>query len=159
MKTSLKILLLVVAIVVMNGCSAQKRAQRQVRRAVGRCPELVQVKAHLIDTFLTAPTFADVATVPMATVATYDTIYAATPHGTVVVSLSQSDSSLRVGFVAAPQNIHYRDTIEYAQVVIEPKPQSAAVEGFWAYFIAFTSGLGAVAVLFLLIRFLRKKIL
>lgn len=34
MKTSLKIFLLAVALIVMNGCSAQRRAERLVRRAV-----------------------------------------------------------------------------------------------------------------------------
>lgn len=65
MKTSLKIFLLAVALIVMNGCSAQRRAERLVRRAVALCPELVQVKAHPIDTVLTAPGFADMARVPL----------------------------------------------------------------------------------------------
>lgn len=126
MKTSLKIAVLFVALVTMTACSAQRRAQRLVRRAVALCPELVQAKAHTIDTVLTAPGWADVVAVPIADVATGDTIYAATDHGTVVVSLRQSDSALRVGFVAAPQPIRYRDTLHYPQVVI---PEQLPTEG------------------------------
>ena len=118
MKTSLKIFLLPVVLVVMGGCSAQQRAERHVRKAVALCPELVQVKAHHIDTVLTAPGFADMARVPLPQVLAGDTIYTATQHGTVVVSLSDTDSSLRVGFVAAPQEVRYRDTLHYSQVAV-----------------------------------------
>lgn len=111
-------ILLCFALVATAGCSAKKRAQRKIQRAVYECPELVQVKAHPIDTVITAPSFADVAVIPMQQILTGDTIYAATPHGTVVVSLCQSDSALRAGFVAAPQEIRYRDTLHYPQVVI-----------------------------------------
>lgn len=118
MKTSLKIFLLAAALAVMTGCSAQRRAERHIRKAVALCPELVQVKAHPIDTVLTAPGFADATRVPLTKALSGETIYAATPHGTFAVSLSQPDSSLRVGFVAAPQKIHYSDNQQYSQVVI-----------------------------------------
>lgn len=156
MKTSIKILVLAVALVVMNGCNAQKRAQRQVRRAVEKCPELVQVKAHLIDTFFTAPAFADVTKIPLSEVLSLDTIYAATPHGTVVVSLRQSDSALRVGFVAAPQQIHYRDTITYSQVVLPSEAPKAARFRLWPYLLVFASGLVSGAFLLRWILRLRK---
>ena len=146
MKTSLKIFLLAVALIVMSGCSAQRRAERLVRRAVALCPELVQVKAHPIDTVLTAPGFADVTTVPMEAVLQYDTIYAATDHGTVVVSLSDTDSSLRVGFVAAPQKIRYKDQVEIAQVAIEPAPPEKG-RAFWSHFALVLLGLGTGAAL------------
>ena len=116
MKTSLKILALFVALATMTACSAQRRAERHLRKAVALCPELVQVKAHPIDTVLTAPGFADVAAFPLASLVQGDTLYAATAHGTVVVSLCQSDSTLRAGFVAAPQEIRYKDTLRYARV-------------------------------------------
>ncbi len=156
MKTSLKIFLLAVALIVMNGCSAQRRAERLVRRAVALCPELVQVKARPIDTVLTAPGFADVTTVPMEAVLHYDTIYAATDHGTVVVSLSQSDSSLRVGFVAAPQKIRFKDQVEIAQVAIEPTPQARG-KAFWSHFALVLLGLGTgVALCLWLLRYVIK---
>lgn len=152
MKTSLKIALLAVALIVMNGCSAQRRAERLVRRAVALCPELVQVKAHPIDTVLTAPGFADMARVPLPRVLAGDTLYAATDHGTVVVSLSDTDSSLRVGFVAAPQKIRYKDTVQLPQVVVEHTKAKCGT-AFWnhAALALFGIGLG-IALCFLLFR-------
>lgn len=150
MKTSLKIFLLAVALIVMNGCSAQKRAERHIRKAVALCPELVQVKAHPIDTVLTTPGFADMARVPLPQVLAGDTLYAATDHGTVVVSLSQSDSSLRVGFVAAPQKIRYKDQVELPQVVIEPTSQARG-KAFWSHFalVLLGTGIGAGLIIYL----------
>lgn len=151
MKTSLKIFLLAVVLIVMNGCSAQRRAERLVRRAVALCPELVQVKAHPIDTVLTAPGFADMARVPLPQVLAGDTLYAATDHGTVVVSLSQSDSSLRVGFVAAPQKIRYKDKVDIPQVVIQPTPPARG-KAFWSglALVCLGTGIGAALCLWLL---------
>ena len=140
MKPLLKTLVLCVALIVMNGCSAQRRAERLVRRAVALCPELVQVKAHPIDTVLTAPGFADMAAIPFRKVATGDTIYAATDHGTVVVSLRRSDSALRVGFVAAPQKVRYKDTVELPQVVIEPARKASGA--FWSHLALALIGVG-----------------
>ena len=159
MKTSLKILLLCVALVAMTACSAQRRAERRVRRAVALCPELVQTKAHPIDTVLTAPAFADCATVPLQTVLEGDTLYAATDHGTVVVSLRQSDSALRVGFVAAPQRVHYRDTVRYAQVVVGQPDAGTKKDGFASGLALWLCGigLGGAATLWLLRNALKNK--
>lgn len=118
MKTSLKIILLAAALIVMTGCSAQKRAERHVRKAVSLCPELVQVKAHPIDTVLTVGPWADCTVVPMGDLVAGETLYTATPHGTIVVSLRKADSTLRVGFIAAPQRIRYQDTVSLSQVVV-----------------------------------------
>ena len=132
MKTALKILILTVALGAMASCSAQKRAERLVRRAVALCPELVQMKAHTIDTTLTVPAWADCTSLPLPKVLQGDTLYAATDHGTVVVSLSGADSSLRVGFVAAPQKFRFKDTVEIPQVVVEPKQKTGG--SFWSHF-------------------------
>ena len=134
MKTLLKVALVCAALAVMSGCSAQRRAERHVRKAVALCPELVQLKAHIVDTTLYAPAFADMAAVPLAAVLSHDTLYAATTHGTVVVSLRKADTVLRVGFVAAPQTIRYRDTVRYAQVTVAPdvpKTNGARAVRFW----------------------------
>ena len=131
MKPLLKTLVLCVALVAMTACSAQKRAERHIRKAVALCPGLVQVKAHPIDTVLTAPGFADMVAIPFRKVATGDTIYAATDHGTVVVSLRQSDSALRVGFVAAPQKVHYQDTLRISQVMPAPLPTAKEGVDWW----------------------------
>ena len=131
MKVSLYIFLLAAALATLPACSAQKRAERHVRKAVALCPELVQLKAYPIDTVLTAPGFTDMATLPWKAVKDYETVYAATPHGTVVVSLSQSDSSLRVGFVAAPQKYRYQDTLRYSQVTLASQPAKEVTRSFW----------------------------
>lgn len=121
MATSLKIALLGLGIALVSACSAcsaQKRAERRVRRAVADCPELVQMKVHPIEGTAIAPAFADVAHVPLRPVVDGDTLYAATEHGTVAVSLRWSDSALRVGFVAAPREVRYTDTLLYSQVAL-----------------------------------------
>lgn len=144
----------------MTACSAQKRAERHIRKAVAECPELVQVKAHPIDTLLTVPAFADCATLPLAAVLQYDTLYAATDHGTVVVSLRQSDSALRVGFVAAPREVRYRDTLRYAQVVLpkaEPKASSKGSGFAWAVVASFCSFAVGMALCFHLLRNALKR--
>ena len=139
MKTSLKIAVLFVALVTMTACSAQRRAQRLVRRAVALCPELVQMKAHTIDTTLTVPAWSDCTSLPLPKVLQGDTLYAATEHGTVVVSVSGADSSLRVGFVAAPQKFRFKDTVEIPQVVVEPKQKAGG--SFWSHFALCLFGL------------------
>ena len=136
MKTSLKILLFGLTLVVMTACSAEKRAARRVRRAVALCPELVQTKAHLVDTVLTAPAFADAAIVPLNAVLEHDTVYQAAGHGTFVVSLRPTDSTLRIGFIAMPQEVRYRDTVRYAQVVAPAASDAHAVRrGFLGDFL------------------------
>lgn len=137
-----RLLSILVLVLILTGCSAQKRAERHMRKAVALCPELVQLKAHPIDTVLTVPGFADVTTVPMEAVLQYDTIYAATDHGTVVVSLSQSDSSLRVGFVAVPQKLNYHDTVRLAQVAFETKTGESHGTRFWPGFLIWIFGIG-----------------
>lgn len=155
MKTTLKTVVFLVALVVMSGCSAQKRAERRVRRAVNECPELVQLKAHPIEGTVTAPAFADMALLPLAPVLSYDTLYASTDHGTVVVSLRPSDSALRVGFVAAPREVRYRDTVRYAQVVL-PSDQAASRKGsdffgdFIVGFLCVAAGFAITAYLILI---------
>lgn len=131
MKTSLHIFLLAAAMATLPACSAQKRAERHMRKAVALCPELVQLKAHPIDTVLTVPGFIDMATVPLNAVMNHKTVYAATPHGTVVVSVSDTDSSLRIGFVAAPQKYRYQDTLRYSQVTLSSQPAKEVTGSFW----------------------------
>ena len=133
MKTSLKIYLLFVALIVMSGCSAQKRAERHMRRAVALCPEMVQVKAHTIDTVLTAPGYADCAIVTLADVLKGYTVYSPTDHGTVIVKLRPADSTLRVGFVAAPIPVRYQDTINYSQVIFPDTKEKDGKGSAWIW--------------------------
>lgn len=151
MKTSLKIAVLFVALATMTACSAQRRAERLVRRAVALNPELVQAIAHPFDTVITMPGYADVVELPVREIYRHDTIYAATTHGTVVVSLRQPDSALRVGFVAAPQEIHYQDTVLVPQVVVPDKPKAASNRSLWEGVIFLLLGvvIGAWVIIYL----------
>lgn len=151
MKTSLKIAVLFVALATMTACSAQRRAERLVRRAVALDPELVQAIAHPFDTVITMPGYADVVELPVREVYRHDTIYAATDHGTVVVSLRQSDSALRVGFVAAPQEIRYQDTVLFPQIVVPDEPKTASNRGLWEGVIVLLLGvvIGAWVIIYL----------
>lgn len=142
MKTSLKIFLLAVALIVMNGCSAQRRAERHLRRAVELCPELAQVKARPIDTTLFAPAWADRTSVPLAQVLGGETVYTATDHGTVVVSLGDADSTLRVGFVAAPQPVRYRDTLRWRELDPARLQPEKTGNSFWHDLALWIIGIG-----------------
>ena len=149
MKTSLKIIIALVLSLALASCSAQRRAERMVRRAVNLCPELVQRQAKPISIDITAPGWVDHAKVPFSGLRRGDTVYAATPHGTFAVSLSQSDSSLSVGFVAAPTQIHYRDTIRYSQVNITGESPEVRRSRNWTSFLLWVAGVGLGAVLVL----------
>lgn len=152
MKTSLKIFLLAVVLAAMPACSAQKRAERHIRKAVALCPEIVQTKAHAIDTVLTAPGFADCTVVPFPDVG--ETLYSATDHGTVVVGLGQNDNTLRVGFVAAPQKVHYQDTVQVHQIVCPDVQAAQRSGGFWKWFGCVLVGvvIGFVALIVIAIK-------
>lgn len=93
---------------------------------------------------------------PLKPVLDGDTLYAATTHGTVVVSLRQSDSALRVGFVAAPREVRYRDTLYYSQVLpASPKPAATPRRGggfAWALVGAMCAFGGGMALCFRLQR-------
>lgn len=159
MRTRPKIALLAAVLVVTGGCSAQRRAERLVRRAVALCPELVQMKAHPIEGTATAPAFADVAHVPLKPVMDGDTLYAATEHGTVAVSLRWSDSALRVGFVAAPRQVSWRDTVRYSQVAVPPQPQpTPGTRPVWNAIALWACGIGlGMALCFSLLRKTLKR--
>lgn len=158
MKTSLKIFLLAVALIVMNGCSAQRRAERLVRRAVALCPELVQVKAHPIDTVLTVHGWADAVTMQLTDIMRGDTIYRAAEHGTFVVSHNRQNGEVRIGYIAMPQKVRYRDTLHYPQVVLPPSAGQKAKGGFWSHFALVLTGIctGVALCVWLRIRF-RKR--
>lgn len=127
MKTCLKTALFIGLLAVMTACSAQKRAERHLRRAVALCPELVQMTAHPIDTVLTVPGWYDCTLIPMREMEQGATVYSATDHGTVVVKM-RNDSTIRVAFIAAPQKLHYRDTLHFSQITL-PKAEAEPKSG------------------------------
>lgn len=48
-----------------------------------------------------------------------------------MVSVSNTDSSLRIGFVAAPQRVRHRDTIHYSQVTLPSQPAKEVKRPLW----------------------------
>lgn len=122
MKTSLKIILITLVLAVMTGCSMQRRAERHIRRAVELCPELAQKKAHAIDTMISVSGYTDIVIVPVPEVLASDALSIETDNGTFTLEFHGADSTLEIGFTADPTEIHYRDTIQYSQVVV-PEPQ------------------------------------
>lgn len=57
-------LMMLLETMVLCACDANRRAQRRIRRITERCPELVTVQAHPIDTFIELPPLADTAVMP-----------------------------------------------------------------------------------------------
>lgn len=123
MKSTLKILLFFVIIVLMNGCCSQRFAERRIRRMVERYPELVQLKQRTIDTFLMVPGYTDNTIIPMSAIASGETVCEATDHGTFTVTVNHDDSTVSIGFVADTQAVRYQDTVNYRQIVIAPEKE------------------------------------
>ena len=160
MKTSLKIAFLFVALAAMTACSAQRRAERHIRKAVALCPELVQVKAHTIDTVLTAPGFADCMFVSLFDVMGGDTLYHATEHGTFIINMDQSNRQIRVGFIAAPRRIRLTDTLHYAHIDFPDgwrQPQATKGTGSGLLWWLFGAAAGMFSCLYMLRNALKNK--
>lgn len=156
MKNVIKILLMVMTIALMNGCSAQKRAERHIRRAVELCPDLVQMTAHPIDTFLGVPGYTDIARVPMSEVLGPDIFSVETEHGTFTIGLNENDSTFEIGFTADPTEIHYQDTVQHPQVIL-PEPEARKERSFkWLALLLFGVIVGMVLYVYLSYAYLEK---
>ena len=128
MKTRLFILFLMS--LVICACDANRRAQRRIRRITERCPELVTIQAHPIDTFIPLPPVADSAVMPLAPLLDGQTVKIQTEQGTFTATAT--DDSLTVTYEAEPDPIHYADTLHYSQVVIdEPPPSKKPPNALW----------------------------
>ena len=141
MKTRLFILILVLSVsMVLCACDAKRRAQRRIRRITERCPELVTVQAHPIDTFIELPPLADTAVMPLAPLLDGQAVKIQTEQGTFTATAT--DDSLTVTYEAEPDPIHYADTLHYQQVVIEEAPPAKKKPPAFMWFL-----LGMVVVL------------
>ena len=118
MKTRLFILFLMS--LGLCACDANRRAQRRIRRITERCPELLSLQAHPIDTFIPLPPVADSAVMPLAPLLDGQTVKIQTEQGTFTATAT--DDSLKITYEAEPDPIHYADTLHYPQVVIEEPP-------------------------------------
>ena len=120
MKTRHFILFLLLVSMVLCACDAKRRAQRRIRRIVERCPELLSVQAHPIDTFIELPPLADCAVMPLAPLLDGQAVKIQTEQGTFTATAT--NDSLTVTYEAEQEPVHYEDTLRYSQVVIEDPP-------------------------------------
>ena len=141
MKTRLFILIFVLSVsLVLCACDAKRRAQRRIRRITERCPELVTVQAHPIDTFIELPPLADTAVMPLAPLLDGQAVKIQTEQGTFTATAT--DDSLTVTYEAEPEPVHFSDTLRYSQVIIEEPPPEKKKPPAFMWFL-----LGMVVVL------------
>lgn len=112
----------------LAGCGTQKRAERHLRRAVALWPELVQMKAHHIDTVFTVNLEVDHCTLPLATMLTGATIQTHTEQGTFVAYIEHD--SLEVSYEADPVEVVFQDTIQFQQIAPETPKKTHGT--FWS---------------------------
>lgn len=127
MKTRCFLFLLLVSMV-LCACDAKRRAQRRISRIVERCPELLSVQAHPIDTFIELPPLADSAVMPLAPLLDGQAVKIQTEQGTFTATAT--DDSLTVTYEAEQEPIHYADTLHFQQIVIEEPPPSKKPPNF-----------------------------
>ena len=121
MKTRCFLYLMLLSVsLLLCACDAKRRAQRHIRRITERCPELVTVQAHPIDTFIELPPLADTAVMPLAPLLDGQAVKIQTEQGTFTATAT--DDSLTVTYEAEPEPVHFSDTLHYSQVVIEEPP-------------------------------------
>ena len=145
MKTRLFILFLVLSVsLVLCACDAKRRAQRRIRRITERCPELVTVQAHPIDTFIELPPLADSAVMPLAPLLDGQAVKIQTEQG--IFTATATDDSLTVTYEAEPEPIHYADTLHYQQVVIEAAPEKKKPPAFMWFLLGMVIVLLAVII-------------
>ena len=129
MKTRILVFLLMLTVtMVLCACDAKRRAQRRIRRITERCPELVTVQAHPIDTFIELPPVADSAVMPLAPLLDGQAVKIQTEQG--IFTATATDDSLTVTYEAEQEPIHYADTLHFQQVVIEEPPPSKKPPNF-----------------------------
>ena len=144
MKTRHFILFLLSVSMVLCACDAKRRAQRRIRRIAERCPELLSVQAHPIDTFIELPPLADSAVMPLAPLLDGQAVKIQTEQGTFTATAT--DDSLTVTYEAEPEPIHYADTLHYQQVVIEAAPEKKKPPAFLWFLLGMVIVLLAVIV-------------
>ena len=144
MKTRCFLFLVLSVSMVLCACDAKRRAQRRIRRITERCPELVTVQAHPIDTFIELPPLADSAVMPLAPLLDGQAVKIQTEQG--IFTATATDDSLTVTYEAEPEPIHYADTLHYQQVVIEAAPEKKKPPAFMWFLIGMVIVLLAVIV-------------
>ena len=144
MKTRHFILFLLSVSMALCACDAKRRAQRRIRRIAERCPELLSVQAHPIDTFIELPPLADTAVMPLAPLLDGKAVKIQTEQGTFTATAT--DDSLTVTYEAEPEPVHFADTLHYQQVVIEAAPEKKKPPAFLWFLLGMVIVLLAVIV-------------
>ena len=146
MKTRCFLFLMLLSVtMVLCACDAKRRAQRRIRRIAERCPELLTVQAHPIDTFIELPPLADTAVIPLAPLLDGQAVKIQTEQGTFTATAT--DDSLTVIYEAEPEPVHFSDTLHYSQVVIkEPPPEKKKPPAFMWFLLGMVVVLLAVIV-------------
>ena len=122
-------LAIVVLCLAMAGCSAQKRAEKHLRRAVELCPELTQMTARPIDTVFTLASPPDSCLLPIAPLIGGHTITINGQNGTFT---AHADTSA-IAISYRPDTILYRytDTVWLPQVTVTETAPPAKRQGAW----------------------------
>ena len=145
MRTRCLILLLMLSVTMaLCACDAKRRAQRRIRRITERCPELVTVQAHPIDTFIPLPPVVDSAVMPLAPLLDGQAVKLQTEQGTFTATAT--DDSLTITYEAEQAPIHYADTLNYSQVVIEEPPPNKKPPAFLWFLLGMVVVLLAVII-------------
>ena len=135
-------LAIVVLCLAMAGCSAQKRAEKHLRRAVELCPELAQMTARPIDTVLTLASPPDSCLLPIAPLIGGHTLTIDGQNGTFT---AHADTSA-IAIAYRPDTILYRytDTVWLPQVVVAETETPAKRKihwGAWAFWAVLVAAL------------------
>ena len=145
MKTRCFLFLMLLSVtMVLCACDAKRRAQRRIRRITERCPELVTVQAHPIDTFIELPPLADSAVMPLAPLLDGQAVKIQTEQG--IFTATATDDSLTVTYEAEPEPVHFSDTLHYSQVVVEAAPEKKKPPAFMWFLLGMVLVLLAVII-------------
>ena len=150
MKTRCFLFLMMLSVtMVLCACDAKRRAQRRIRRITERCPELLSVQAHPIDTFIELPPLADSAVMPLAPLLDGQAVKIQTEQG--IFTATATDDSLTVTYEAEPEPVHFSDTLHYSQVVVEAAPEKKKPPAFMWFLLGMVIVLLAVIVIVIVI--------
>ena len=133
-------LAIVVLCLAMAGCSAHRRAERHLRRAVELCPELAQMTARPIDTVFTLASPPDSCLLPIAPLIGGHTITVSGQNGTFTAHAD----SVTIAVAYRPDTLSYRytDTVWLPQVAVAETETPAKrripwdAVAFWAVLVA-----------------------
>ena len=123
------VIALLVLCLALAGCSAQRRAERKVRRAVELCPELVQLKAHPIDTVFTLAALPDSCRVPIVALRQDAPLAIRAAHG--IFTAHADTAEISIAYFPDTLSYRYTDTVWLPQVTVTETETPAKRQGAW----------------------------